>query len=182
MESPFIPSFCPLPISLLFSITVKFSLVSHLTCLRLHYLPLCSVWNNGPSISLALSCNYAFVFTLLLLSLPIYSLHCLYAPHIVATLPSLVNSLFSFSLSISILTLFSSFKSGWAKFGNGPSDQASPVENHFGRGERKMCCCTHLSQVRNAQTSTNTHTYTQAQTYITIHACNLLYLVMGLFM
>lgn len=161
---------------------MKFSLVSHLTCLRLHYLPLCSVWNNGPSISLALSCNYAFVFTLLLLSLPIYSLHCLYAPHIVATLPSLVNSLFSFSLSISILTLFSSFKSGWAKFGNGPSDQASPVENHFGRGERKMCCCTHLSQVRNAQTSTNTHTYTQAQTYITIHACNLLYLVMGLFM
>lgn len=99
-----------------------------------------------------LFCNYAFVFTLLLLPLPIYSFHCLYAPHSVATLPSLVNALFSLSRSISILTLFSSFKSGWAKFWHGPSDQASPVENHFGRGERKMRCCTHLSQVGNTHT------------------------------
>lgn len=129
---------------------MKFSLVSHLTCPRLHYLPLCSVWNNRASIS-------AFVFALLSLALPIYSLHCVHAPHSVAALPSLVNSLFSCSLFISIFWPSSLlFKSGWAKLGHGPSDQASPVENHFGRGERKMRCCTHLSQVRNTHTCTRT--------------------------
>lgn len=86
MESLLVPSFCPFSTSLLlavalispFSIAVKFSLVSHLTCPRLHYLPLCSVWNNGPSISPSLLQLCLCVYSSLVPP-PIYSLHCLYA-------------------------------------------------------------------------------------------------------
>lgn len=60
---------------------------------------LCALTGTMGLPSPSLFCNYAFVFTLLLFPLPIYSHHCLYAPHTVATLPSLVNSLFSLNVS-----------------------------------------------------------------------------------
>lgn len=60
---------------------------------------LCALTGTMGLPSPSLFCNYAFVFTLLLFPLPIYSHHRLYAPHTVATLPLLVNSLFSLIVS-----------------------------------------------------------------------------------
>lgn len=160
MDSLFIPSFSSLRHSFPYShpSLLLLNFPRSLISLVLAFIAcLCALTGTMGLPSPSLFCNYAFVFTLFLFPLPIYSHHRLYAPHTVATLPSLVNSLFSLNVSsrfepcsplFSLTLLHLSASTGWTKFGHGPPDQASPVENHFWRSERKMCCCTHLSQVR----------------------------------
>lgn len=96
--------------------------------------------------------NHTFVFTL-------FFSPCLFVPFALCmhctlfcnTLPSLINSLYSLDLPLFLSrilpTLFfvASVATGWAELWNGPSHQASPVENHLWWSEGKMCCGPHLS-------------------------------------
>lgn len=79
-------------------------------------------------------------------------MHLTPLPHCLRWLTSYFLSMYHLDLNrvllFSLTLLHLSASTGWTKFGHGPSDQASPVENHFWRSERKMCCRTHLSQVR----------------------------------
>lgn len=149
---------------LIFSLLLSF-LLSMSSFLPLPFPILHSVTLGLPSPFLF--CNYAFVFTLSYLSCLCSSLRLQYVLNTVCnTLPSSMNSLFppwSLSLDFNLSIFHTScypfvicpLSAGWAEFWHGPSHQASPVENHLWRSERKMCRGPHLSQV-----SKVSHTYT----------------------
>lgn len=102
VDSLFIPSFSSLRHSFPYShpSLLLWNFPRPLILLVLAFIAcLCALTGTMGLPSPSLFCNYAFVFTLLLFPLPIYSHHRLYAPHTVETLPSLVNPLFSLNVS-----------------------------------------------------------------------------------
>lgn len=102
MDSPFTASFSSLRHSFPYShhSLLLWNFPRSLISLVLAFIAcLCALTGTMGLPSPSLFCNYAFVFTLFLFPLPIYSHHRLYAPHTVATPPSLVNSLFPLNVS-----------------------------------------------------------------------------------